>query len=483
MFDLDPEIRVNRVVLRLLRRTQNQTELEGIVESVSSRLVSVHAQLDLVDLVGHRPRVGAKLISPTAAQRIQEEVYERVLRASPGDLVKERHVLTLLARALEASLRDRAALDSALDDPQLFGAVLRDAVKEVRSQAIGELAINRTEVLWWDQLCLVLGDEEGVRRRLTLLDEGPLSSDQATRHAVELARTYLGGWRPEQVWPSFRPAVPVCTPDFVMTPPTGRWPDLVLRAASCFDPTGVQQRGIGIGPEFRRKFEEVLSSGSLNELFVDLGRYVDIQAGDPPWTPDSDAFQTTGAAVMIRSSGPADTRPGIQLRAGVLLPSSPSSRVIRVLVDVYLWRLKGTGADATDERASGRLLDLAFVLHVLATCLRAAAEDVPNVSFGELVGIGTPARTSVELHILAGRGGGPDNAPPRTLEDTIDLSPLGTSTRQAPTQGTFTAEGGTPLSGEHEPGDLALTALRQVALDWGYLDPDRGLPRLGSISG
>lgn len=110
------------------------------------------------------------------------------------------------------------------------------------------------------------------------------------------------------------------------------------------------------------------------------------------------------------------------------------------------------------------------------------AETLPERCFPLLLGDVAAPRTSVEIHLTAGRGGPPGPSTPRTLAETIDLSALGTGRSQPPTKGHFATSGDVPLTAEHAPGDLLAAALRRMALDWGYLDPDEGLPAVGSIS-
>ncbi len=146
----------------------------------------------------------------------------------------------------------------------------------------------------------------------------------------------------------------------------------------------------------------------------------------------------------------------------------------------------GDDAPGEDEGAPERQLarvTLADVAHVLATCLRATAEDVPTACLPTLVGTAGLPRTSIELYTFAGRMGTPSSSGPRTLADTVDLEPLGAGGQHPPTEWRFAAEGDLSLRGEHEPGDVVVTALRRMALEWGYLDPDPGLPQLGTVRG
>src|SRR5438445_1310849 len=122
MFDTDAEIRVGRVVLRLLRRVTDPHELLKIVETLCPRLPTLHAQLELIELVGHRPNVGAKLILAADADRLDREVCQRIRHADAAQLATERGVLTLLVTALASAQDDRASTDVQLDDPDLSAA-------------------------------------------------------------------------------------------------------------------------------------------------------------------------------------------------------------------------------------------------------------------------------------------------------------------------------------------------------------------------
>ncbi len=136
----------------------------------------------------------------------------------------------------------------------------------------------------------------------------------------------------------------------------------------------------------------------------------------------------------------------------------------------------------TGRSTDPRLLSVADVAHMLAVMLRFAAEELPERCLSALAG-GRQPRTAVEVHLTGARVDPTGQSQPKTLAETIDLAPLGPTIRSDPNEWSYAARGDLPLEGDHDPGDLAVRALRKMASDWGYDDPDPGLPTFGSVLG
>ncbi len=486
LFDVRADIKVARVLLRLLRRIDDQQSLTAIVERLCARPLPWYARLQLLDLVGHRAHVGQKLISETDAARIYGDVCDRICHAPAAELASERHVLTVLYRALEAKPSERADLDVALADPALFTSILVDSVQTVRAQTLGRLAVSRSEQLAWDVLCQVAGDEGRLVHLLDALEKAVGGTlDEKARMALDLARRYQAGWRPDRPVPVLPALVPRYGPSTLLSPagPPHGWPDLLLRAAVDFEVSQGDVPKLEIDPEFRRRFQSTLQHGAAKDLLRELQERLGIVAPDSDWALDSVAYQSRAAAVMTLPESEGATASGVSLRCGVLLAEHGASRV-RIVMDTC-WRpsalekgSRGQGVGEVPPR-----LSVGEVAHVLAVMLRFAGNTVPDKCLTELVGETYLERTSLELHMVAGNAGDPPIQLPLSLADSIDLAPLGQGRPQPPTEGHFATSGLTDTTGDYAPGDVVVAALRGMALDWGYVDPEGGLPAFGSVIG
>lgn len=186
--------------------------------------------------------------------------------------------------------------------------------------------------------------------------------------------------------------------------------------------------------------------------------------------------------MTLRLGGQPDGQPPLQARCAILLPDLQSD-VLRVIVDLYLRMTELTApaylSDATASQPTARSdtrLSLAETAQLLETCLEVATEDVP-ARFSSLLGTSFAARTSIELHLEAGRTDTSGAAREVTLADSTDLEPLGTPTRPKtpPIEGHFAASGLPPLVHEEGRRTLVGDALGRIAEDWGYLNAEPGL--------
>jgi len=79
-------------------------------------------------------------------------------------------------------------------------AVLRSSLKESHSFTQGEVVSRVEHELMWDGMCGLFG-EDVVKRRVEELararDGGRVSPDERTSSALDTARRYVAGWRPD----------------------------------------------------------------------------------------------------------------------------------------------------------------------------------------------------------------------------------------------------------------------------------------------
>ncbi len=239
---------------------------------------------------------------------------------------------------------------------------------------------------------------------------------------------------------------PVYGPHSIASPDvSGGWPKLLIRSAAAFLlPLGSVMTKIE--PPHRRALIQVLQSTSFPGGQVITN-----------WITPTGSYQTTVNAVYE-----GVLQQGQLIKCWLQLPTL-SAPTIRVIGDAYLNPLNGA---PTSEWP----LSLEVLVRFWAALLSLAATSVDQSVLQRFV-MPPPTATTIEVHVEAG------SVPTMTpLDKCLDLSPLGSPTRQAPLQGMWT--GSASLLKTLDSTEIALQALRDNALDWGYLDPDPGIDML-----
>lgn len=199
MFDPGPSIRVTRVALRLLRRVEDEGARAQIARTTLHRLSSLSSSLELVELVGHREGAGHKLVSKEDAAELEAELTAMILTADANRLATERDLLTLFAWAAQQSASAvEARLPGLAQSDAFFLRLIRSGLNEARSQSIGEVAVRRQYRLPWETLVKFLGDEQLTKRIGDFANH--VATDERDQQALEVARRYASGWRPEDRW-------------------------------------------------------------------------------------------------------------------------------------------------------------------------------------------------------------------------------------------------------------------------------------------
>ncbi|MYK41655.1 MAG: NTPase KAP [Gemmatimonadetes bacterium] len=191
MFDWPSRISVTRVVLRLLRSLNDPTKVEKAVCQILPELRSLSSKLKLIDIVGYQERVGHKLVSERMASEFEKAWREEVRSASVDALAGEHELLRIFLCMKQAAGPSESPfkIDSS---PKLTLALLRDAYDEIKSQAVGSRAVQRSPRLFWDALTELYGDEATLKERIESLKAAKLNGAD---ELLELADKYLGGWR------------------------------------------------------------------------------------------------------------------------------------------------------------------------------------------------------------------------------------------------------------------------------------------------
>jgi hypothetical protein len=149
--------------------------------------------LELLDTVGYRENVGHKLVSEAAAGRFEQAWRAQLCAASPDVLSRESGLLWMMLLAKNQAGTGETVIQIP-DSPSVTLALVRSAHREVRSQAMGSRAVQRSARLAWKELIELYGDEDVLRRRIEELRAvAPDGSDEL----LQLTDKYAGGWRPK----------------------------------------------------------------------------------------------------------------------------------------------------------------------------------------------------------------------------------------------------------------------------------------------
>lgn len=189
-FDIGrPDITVGRVVLRLLRRVEDEAVREALVAQILENIETYSSQLDFIHSVGYQEGAGHKLVSEAFAEQIQTEFVERLKKAPPTEPEREWDAWRIYD-ALQTHTGKTPLKPS--DDPALLRAVLHSLKSTARSQSMGSRQVNAEDRLAWELLVQVFGSEDALRTavsnvRMTLGDD----------KVLQLADRYLSGWRPD----------------------------------------------------------------------------------------------------------------------------------------------------------------------------------------------------------------------------------------------------------------------------------------------
>lgn len=198
MGDFGADLKLSRVVLRLLKRIADESERTAIMERVLPKLNTLSARLHLVRLVGHEEGVGHELIPKETADWLGEQMRVLILEAGPQALSSERDLYELLAwAAVTGDESDKERVKEIIENDRVFLRLLHSSLAEAFAQTSGTVSVRMEYRLLWDGLTSMFG-EEILQRRIhevaTSVDKESL--DKRSRLALELAERYASGWRP-----------------------------------------------------------------------------------------------------------------------------------------------------------------------------------------------------------------------------------------------------------------------------------------------
>jgi predicted KAP-like P-loop ATPase len=195
MMDFGADLVVTRVVLRLLRRIEDENERLAIVERVLPEIRQLSGRLKLVDMAGHRENIGHRLISVDAASRLYDELDAAIVAALPELLAEERDLVRLFLRLVEADEDEgaRQVREACADDAVML-RLLRASLGQRRRQMVGDYAVDTQPSLPWELLETWFG-EDGLRERVEALSRGVDKDALPARTcvALETAERYAAG--------------------------------------------------------------------------------------------------------------------------------------------------------------------------------------------------------------------------------------------------------------------------------------------------
>lgn len=185
-------------MLQLLRRVEDETERTKIVENLCATVANFTGRIRLLHAVGRRPNPEMERLIPVGeSDRLFRQVCQELHHATVAQVAAERDPLRVLATALAEDPADREDIDRLLQDDACSAALLLSAPTQVHAQMMGSVAVQTEQVLRWEWLGTVVGDDKAI----AALVEGVASAradDEAAMAVVALARKYLTGWRPSE---------------------------------------------------------------------------------------------------------------------------------------------------------------------------------------------------------------------------------------------------------------------------------------------
>jgi predicted KAP-like P-loop ATPase len=202
MMDFGAELVVGRVVLRMLRRIDDEGERLAIVERVLPAIEHLTGRMELIDTVGHRENVGHRLCSQEASDRLYQELRTQVMEASPAQLAQERGIVHLFVRMMDDPNGRQWIRDACLND-EVFLQLLRGGFGEQRSQTMGDYAVQSRPSLPWELYQEWIGDAE-LRQRVQDVAARTAADElhERTRAALEAAERYATGELTNERWRS-----------------------------------------------------------------------------------------------------------------------------------------------------------------------------------------------------------------------------------------------------------------------------------------
>ncbi|PPF23654.1 KAP family P-loop NTPase fold protein [Rathayibacter rathayi] len=182
------DITVGRIVLRLLRRVEDEAEREALFLQILPSIETYSSQLNLIHIMGYHEGFGHKLVSEAFAARVYATFLERLQKTPPAESSREWDAWRIYDAVLTKT--GKAPLKPG-DDPLLLRAVLYSLKSTARSQLMDSYQVKFEDRLAWDLLVQLFETEAAVAEAIGSVRDA-LGDDEA----LQLADRYLAGWRP-----------------------------------------------------------------------------------------------------------------------------------------------------------------------------------------------------------------------------------------------------------------------------------------------
>ncbi|WP_437964222.1 P-loop NTPase fold protein [Sorangium sp. So ce260] len=191
-FDLGAGLALDRVILRLIRCIQDQSERERIVSTVLPTLKWWSAMRALVVIME-----GHELASKEMLQQWKEDLYGLVLEGDIDHLLQERSLGILLIDAIKAGGGTAVRARALLSNTRVFIRLLTSMAGAQSSWTMGDVVSSQELRLPWDFLEDELGEELASGIDNIASAQPQIEMEQYDRQVYDLARKYRDGWRPD----------------------------------------------------------------------------------------------------------------------------------------------------------------------------------------------------------------------------------------------------------------------------------------------
>jgi predicted KAP-like P-loop ATPase len=149
MFGVDPSMRLFRVVVRLLRRIDDEVQRTQAVERVLQRIEALSGQYFLIDWVGHRQGVGLKLVPADVAEEWMTDLVAKVVSSDAALLAAERDLVVLLDASVAQNDKNRTAVGAMIGSDDVLMAILCSSLRSDHRWDTGEVVTTRTMSIPW----------------------------------------------------------------------------------------------------------------------------------------------------------------------------------------------------------------------------------------------------------------------------------------------------------------------------------------------
>ena len=198
LLSYSPRFKTTRVIFRLLKRVQDQETLASYVKEMLPKVNSLSGKLCLVEMVGHRESVGARLVSEDRATDFEFHLLEQLTAATAEELVPEWDLIGLSLRPLKWFEDERKShlalrLTDHLRDDRFVVTLLRSAA----GYAYSSRGVRQKRLPWQG---LVESFGEGLVEAVERLANSPvyLGLSEADKDTARLAQVYAGGEEPTE---------------------------------------------------------------------------------------------------------------------------------------------------------------------------------------------------------------------------------------------------------------------------------------------